>query len=122
MEDFILNEIMDTQEETSMPIADDEYGDGDENLLRADAEDSCTNTEDSYQSQEPYYNFSQEDRNGDGRIDALHVVEDTDGDGVIDRITSYFDDNFDGNIDATIERSDSDGDGYFETKKNRRRH
>ena len=61
MEDFILNEIMDTQEETSMPIADDDNVDGDENFVRADAEDNCPNTDeynhDPYQSQEPYYDF-----------------------------------------------------------------
>ena len=86
MEDFILNEIMDTQEETSMPIADDENVDGDENFVRADAEDNCPNTEeynhDPYQSQEPYYDFFQEDRNGDEIVDAVHVMEDTDGDGI----------------------------------------
>lgn len=119
MEDFILNEIMDTQEEISMPIADDENVDGDENLVRADVEDNCPNTEeynhDPYQSQEPYYDFFQEDRNGDGIVDAVHVMEDTDGDGIVDHMTSYVDDNFDGSVDRTVELTDNDRDRFFET-------
>ena len=99
MEDFILNEIMDSQEDTPMLIADDENVDSVEDLVSADTEDNCPNTEeynnDPYPNQEPYYDLFQEDRNGDGIVDAVHVMEDTDGDGIIDHMISYVDDNFD---------------------------
>ena len=103
MEDFILNEIIDSQEESSMSIIDDGNVENSEESLSADAGDVCPNALEEpypYQFQNPYSDFYEEDRNGDG---------------IVDHITSYVDDNFDGNIDRTVELSDNDGDGFLET-------
>ena len=103
MEDFILNEIIDSQEESSMSIIDDGNVENSEESLSADAGDVCPNVLEEpypYQFQNPYSDFYEEDRNGDG---------------IVDHITSYVDDNFDGNIDRTVELSDNDGDGFLET-------
>lgn len=125
MEDFILNELAENQEEPSIPIVDEENYDGGEELLHENSEDDCPDNpiiwddpepDSPYENQEPYSDFFQEDRNGDGFVDAVHILEDMDGDGAIDHTTSYFDDNFDGNIDRTVELADNDKDGYFETK------
>lgn len=118
MEDFILSEIIDSQEESSMSITDDGSVENSEESLCADAGDFYPNAveePDPYQFQDSYSDIYEEDRNNDGTVDAIHVMEDKNGDGMVDHITSYIDDNFDGNIDRTVELSDNDGDGFLET-------
>ena len=128
MEEFILNEIMETQEEPSVPVVDAESHYSDEEYNRAELEEvnnpeDYTNMEfdhttgDPYPNQEPYLNQTGMDRNGDGQTDVIFMEGDTNGDGFIDFEATLEDNNFDGEFENSIVISDEDGDGIIDTRE-----
>lgn len=61
------------------------------------------------------YEFFEEDRNGDGQIDAVHIFKDTDGDGVADTMVSYLDEDFNGSFETTRIIEDTNKDGKIDS-------
>lgn len=114
MEEFIYNETDETQEELLVNPNEEEDASNNE-----EGETQNPNGDDGEpwgQEQQLFNDGWNEDRNGDGIVDATHISDDTDGDGIVDFEGHYYDDNFDGEIDMVLEYSDQDGDGYLETE------
>ena len=125
MEDFILNEIMDTQDEASNAITDNEILYDDEGNSQPAHEDGMPNSIDDPEYdpymgepyEEPFIHQEMLDRNGDGQTDMIIMEDDSDGDGINETEIVLADNNYDGVFESSVIDTDEDGNGFIDTRK-----